>query len=70
MLDLGLGLAGNQVKLRFRIGTDAAAGAPGWDIDNIAVDARPTPPSRRGSPTRPTASPTSPPPAQTPTPPR
>ncbi len=38
MLDLGLGLAGKQVKLRFRIGTDAAAGAPGWDIDNIAVD--------------------------------
>ena len=38
MLDLGLALAGKQVKLRFRIGTDAAAGAPGWDIDNIAVD--------------------------------
>ncbi|HEY8375456.1 MAG TPA: M36 family metallopeptidase, partial [Nannocystis sp.] len=36
VLDFGMALAGKQVKLRFRIGTDAAAGAPGWDIDNIA----------------------------------
>lgn len=35
-IDLGTGLAGKTVRLRFRIGTDAGVGAPGWDIDNIA----------------------------------
>ena len=35
-LDFGTALAGMQVQLRFRIGTDAAVGAPGWDIDDIA----------------------------------
>ena len=35
-LDLGTQLAGQTVLVRFRIGTDAAAGAPGWTIDNIA----------------------------------
>ena len=28
--------AGQTVQIRFRIGTDAAAGAPGWTIDDIA----------------------------------
>ena len=36
VLDLGMAFAGAEAKLRFRIGTDAAAGGPGWDIDNIA----------------------------------
>lgn len=30
-------LAGESIMLRFRVGTDAAAGAPGWDIDNIRI---------------------------------
>ena len=34
-LNLGKQLAGETIELRFRVGTDAAAGAPGWDIDNI-----------------------------------
>lgn len=38
ILDFGTAFAGKSVKLRFRIGTDAAAGDVGWDIDNIAVD--------------------------------
>ena len=38
MLDFGLAYAGKPVKLRFRIGTDAAAGAPGWSIDNFTAD--------------------------------
>ncbi len=33
---LGDQLAGKTVHLRFRVGTDLAAGAAGWDIDNIA----------------------------------
>ena len=35
-LDLGTALAGQTVQIRFRIGTDAAAGAPGWTVDDIA----------------------------------
>jgi hypothetical protein len=35
-LDLGNTLAGQTIKLRFRIGTDGGAGAPGWDIDDIS----------------------------------
>ncbi|HKE17987.1 MAG TPA: M36 family metallopeptidase [Kofleriaceae bacterium] len=35
-IDFGTALAGKTVLLRFRLGTDAASGAPGWDIDNIA----------------------------------
>jgi large repetitive protein len=35
-LNLGPGLGGQTVQIRFRIGTDAAAGAPGWTIDDIA----------------------------------
>jgi hypothetical protein len=29
-------LAGQTIFLRFRVGTDSAAGSDGWDIDNIA----------------------------------
>ncbi len=36
-LDFGEAFAGKSVLLRFRIGTDSAAGAEGWSIDNIAV---------------------------------
>jgi hypothetical protein len=35
-LDLGTKVAGKTVKVRFRVGTDEATGAPGWDIDDIA----------------------------------
>lgn len=35
-LDFGTQLAGKQFRLRFRIGTDAGTGAPGWTIDEIA----------------------------------
>ena len=34
-LNLGTALAGQSVMVRFRIGTDAAVGAPGWTIDNL-----------------------------------
>jgi hypothetical protein len=36
-LNLGATYAGQAVQLRFRIGADDSTGAPGWDIDNIAV---------------------------------
>jgi hypothetical protein len=36
-LNFGGAFAGKTVRLRFQIGTDAGAGAPGWDIDNIGV---------------------------------
>ncbi|NUQ74900.1 MAG: peptidase [Polyangiaceae bacterium] len=36
-LDFGNAFAGKTIKFRFRIGSDAAAGAPGWQIDNISV---------------------------------
>ena len=36
-LNLGTALAGQTVRLRFRIGTDAAVNAPGWTIDNLAL---------------------------------
>jgi len=35
-VNLGTQLAGQTINLRFRVGTDAAAGAEGWSIDNIA----------------------------------
>jgi hypothetical protein len=35
-LDLTNKVAGKTVKVRFRLGTDDGAGAPGWDIDDIA----------------------------------
>jgi MYXO-CTERM domain-containing protein len=34
-LDLGTALAGQTVRLRFRIGTDGGVGAPGWTIDDL-----------------------------------
>jgi|GEM_PF-1717134 len=36
-LDFGTELAGESVKLRFRLGTDGAAGDFGWEIDDIDV---------------------------------
>ena len=36
-LNVGTALAGQTFKLRFRIGTDPAAGAYGWEIDDIDV---------------------------------
>ena len=35
-LDLGTDYAGETVRLRFRIGTDQAQGAGGWDLDDLA----------------------------------
>lgn len=37
-LDLGDQLAGETVMLRLRVGTDAAAGGAGWDIDNFRFE--------------------------------
>ncbi len=34
-LDFGTQLAGESVRLRFRVGTDAAVGDFGWEIDNL-----------------------------------
>ena len=34
-LDLGTALAGQTIRLRFRLGTDGGVGAPGWDLDNL-----------------------------------
>ncbi len=36
-IQLGTLLAGRQVKFRFRVGTDVAVGAWGWDIDRVTV---------------------------------
>jgi hypothetical protein len=36
-LNLGAAYANQQVMIRFRIGADSTTGAPGWDIDNIAI---------------------------------
>ena len=36
VLDFGTQLAGETVRLRFRIGTDEAIGAPGWELDDLA----------------------------------
>ena len=37
-IDLGASLAGKTVQVRFRVGTDAAVGAGGWDIDDIEFE--------------------------------
>ncbi|MEO0321359.1 MAG: M36 family metallopeptidase [Myxococcota bacterium] len=37
VLDFGSVLAGETVQLRFRVGTDQARGAPGWEIDDLTV---------------------------------
>ena len=36
-LNLGTTYANRQVRIRFRIGADESTGAPGWDIDDIAI---------------------------------
>jgi hypothetical protein len=36
-LDLGTALAGQTVRIRFRIGTDFNTGDYGWELDNISV---------------------------------
>jgi hypothetical protein len=36
-LNLGTTFAGQDIKIRFRVGADNAVGAPGWDIDNITI---------------------------------
>ncbi|UQA62765.1 M36 family metallopeptidase [Polyangium aurulentum] len=35
-IDLGNGLAGKTIQIRFRIGTDEVVGTEGWDIDDLA----------------------------------
>jgi MYXO-CTERM domain-containing protein len=37
-VDLGTELAGEEVLVRFRLGTDLSVGDVGWDIDNIAFE--------------------------------
>jgi len=36
-LNVGTAYAGQDVRIRFRIGADQSTGAPGWDIDDINV---------------------------------
>ncbi len=36
-LNLGTAFAGQDIKIRFRIGADESTGAPGWDVDDISV---------------------------------
>jgi hypothetical protein len=36
-LDFGTQLAGQDVQIRFRLGTDACCNASGWELDDIAV---------------------------------
>ena len=36
-INLGTAFAGQDVKIRFRIGADESTGAPGWEITNINV---------------------------------
>ena len=36
-LNLGTTYASRNVRIRFRVGADESTGAPGWDIDDIAV---------------------------------
>jgi len=43
-LDFGTALAGQTVRFRFRIGTDQATGATGWEIDDLQVDGAEPPP--------------------------
>lgn len=35
--DLAMAYAGKTVRLRFRVGTDDATGAPGWELDELAL---------------------------------
>lgn len=34
-VDFGMAFAGQSIRIRFRVGTDAAAGDEGWDLDNF-----------------------------------
>lgn len=36
-VSIGTALAGQTFRLRFRVGTDAAEGTPGWDLDQLGV---------------------------------
>ena len=36
-INLGANVNGQTIKLRFRMGTDEAASAPGWRIDNLSL---------------------------------
>ena len=36
-VNVGTAYAGQDVRIRFRIGADVATGAPGWDIDDITI---------------------------------
>ena len=36
-INLGTTYADQDVRIRFRVGSDENTGAPGWDIDNIAI---------------------------------
>jgi hypothetical protein len=36
-LNLGTTYANQDIRIRFRVGADESVGAPGWDIDDIAV---------------------------------
>lgn len=35
-LNLGIALAGQTIRIRFRIGTDEAVGDFGWELDNLS----------------------------------
>jgi len=37
-LNLGMALAGQTIRIRFRIGTDAAVGDFGWQLDNLSFE--------------------------------
>ena len=66
--NLGPNVNGQTIKVRFRMGTDEAVGAPGWRIDTIVIAMCPIPsptPTATASP-QPSATPT---PTATPTPP-
>jgi hypothetical protein len=61
IVNLGSNLVGQTIKVRFRMGTDEAVGAPGWWIDTLVIGGCPVPlPSATptGSPSSPTPTPT------------
>ncbi|MBX3273191.1 MAG: M36 family metallopeptidase [Sandaracinaceae bacterium] len=43
-LDFGTALAGERVRLRLRIATDAAVGSAGWEIDDLVITGTEPPP--------------------------
>ena len=42
-IDLGTAYANQTVRLRFTVGTDSAAGAPGWELHSLALTGAGTP---------------------------